>query len=623
MPAIKKNKPETVVAVDDGVFSEWMTSDGDENSFDDSIHGALIKKGVKYQLRHQTSLHKSYKVLTLKNKVRLSDIFLKMPYGIVDKQITGIGATTLELNAKRNSIIVEPLKAIAYSKAMTNPDYFYVGSKIGSIKSDVEELDIKNYIAKSKILYKKILVVSDSLPKVIQAIGEEVFLTYFLMIDEVDSFQADSHFRAKMELCLDIYKIFNREKRNMVTATMLPFSDPYLKDEKVIEINFEFPEKRYINLIYTRTIQDTTAFKISELHKSNPDQKIFIAYNSINEPLNIIRILTEHFKIDKSVLKIACSVASKKKAGDLFIELSNDNLSGTIFFLTSAYFTGVDIEECFHCISVSDGQIPNTLLSEHRLKQIAGRCRKELYSETVIYSIYQRDESPYEKLDEDGLLKIANLQLEGLKCLEKQYKKDEILKKELIKVMQAYIDAENHRGLSFIRTDKNKELKISYFNIDACLEINRVKQKLYMNNKQLPNALESNNYTVSYEEIDKDYDIFKGKNNQTDQEIIEDVVDQLLTMTDNDKRVLYDLKYECGSSLGSRIIDQYMELMPYLDKNLLLEKIKELAPKNLTHYKNFKNSVLFEAAGEDIEWWIFRSIVHQHSAAYYRSNSGA
>ncbi|HEY8781708.1 MAG TPA: hypothetical protein VIM16_08850, partial [Mucilaginibacter sp.] len=67
----------------------------------------------------------------------------------------------------------------------------------------------------------------------------------------------------------------------------------------------------------------------------------------------------------------------------------------------------------------------------------------------------------------------------------------------------------------------------------------------------------------------------------------------------------------------------YMELMPYLDKNLLLEKIKELAPKNLTHYKNFKNSVLFEAAGEDIEWWIFRSIVHQHSAAYYRSNSGA
>jgi len=529
MPAIKKNKAENVVAVDDGVFSEWMTSDGDEYSFNDSIQGAVIKKGVKYQLRHQQSLHKSYKVLTLKNKVKLGEVFLKMPYGIVDKQITGIGATTLELNAKRNSVIVEPLKSIAYSKAMTNPEFLYVGSRIGSIKADVTEVDIKTYVAKNTILYKKILVVADSLPKVIQAIGEEIYYTYFLMIDEVDSFQADSSFRDKMELCLDIYKLFKTENRNLVTATMLPFSDPDLINEKVIEINYELPEKRGINLIYTRTIQDTTAFKISELYKSNPDQKIFIAYNSINEPLHIIRVLTEHFKIDKSILKIACSSSSKKKAGDFFIELSNDNLSGTIFFLTSAYFTGIDIDESYHCISVSDGQIPNTLLSEHRLKQIAGRCRKKLFSETVIYSTYQRDESPYEKLDEDGLIKISNLQLEGLKCLEKQYKKDEILKKELIKVMQAYIDAENHRGLSFIRTDKNKELKISYFNIDACLEINRVKQKLYMNNQQLPAALESNNYTVSFEQIHEEYNILKEKNSQTEQEIIEDIVCLLYT----------------------------------------------------------------------------------------------
>ena len=36
----------------------------------------------------------------------LADFIDKMPHGIIDKKIPGIGATTLEINSKRNSIIV-------------------------------------------------------------------------------------------------------------------------------------------------------------------------------------------------------------------------------------------------------------------------------------------------------------------------------------------------------------------------------------------------------------------------------------------------------------------------------------------------------------------------------------
>ena len=53
----------------------------------------------------------------------------KMPHGIVNKQIPGVGATTLEINANRNSIIVLPTKALAFSKCKKHPNTLYLGNK--------------------------------------------------------------------------------------------------------------------------------------------------------------------------------------------------------------------------------------------------------------------------------------------------------------------------------------------------------------------------------------------------------------------------------------------------------------------------------------------------------------
>lgn len=62
-----------------------------------------IKHGVKYTLPIDDA--------------KLGDIFESLPYGILKKNRTGLGATTLELKAKRNSIIVVPTRALAYEKA--------------------------------------------------------------------------------------------------------------------------------------------------------------------------------------------------------------------------------------------------------------------------------------------------------------------------------------------------------------------------------------------------------------------------------------------------------------------------------------------------------------------------
>ena len=63
----------------------------------------------------------------------LTDTIKELPHGIINKTETGIGATTLELNSERNSIIVEPLKVTASAKAEKH-NALYVGSPIGSSK---------------------------------------------------------------------------------------------------------------------------------------------------------------------------------------------------------------------------------------------------------------------------------------------------------------------------------------------------------------------------------------------------------------------------------------------------------------------------------------------------------
>ena len=58
-----------------------------------------------------------------------------------------------------------------------------------------------------------------------------------------------------------------------------------------------------------------------------------------------------------------------------------------ITFLTCTYYVGIDIDDRYDLISISNTQNTYTLLSPAKLTQIAGRCRDKQgpYSETVIF----------------------------------------------------------------------------------------------------------------------------------------------------------------------------------------------------------------------------------------------
>ena len=83
------------------------------------INGGLIKYknvNLRYNIIPE-DWHKEWQIEKVyftmpQDDAKLSDVFETTPYGLIKKNRTGVGATTLELKCPRNSIIVVPTKAL-------------------------------------------------------------------------------------------------------------------------------------------------------------------------------------------------------------------------------------------------------------------------------------------------------------------------------------------------------------------------------------------------------------------------------------------------------------------------------------------------------------------------------
>jgi len=169
--------------------------------------------------------------LIIKHGEYLSNYWQSLPAGRIDKSFPGIGATTLEIKDKsRNSIIVFPTRSLAALKAEKHGMYYF-GSRFQNISSSNFE-DVKSALKNGTLV--KIAVVADSLPKIFHDLKKENLSSqFFLMIDEIDSFQTESNYRPALENCIDIYFDFPTERRCLITATMNFFSNNKIKNEKL------------------------------------------------------------------------------------------------------------------------------------------------------------------------------------------------------------------------------------------------------------------------------------------------------------------------------------------------------------------------------------------------------
>lgn len=114
----------------------------------------------------------------------LSDVIKEIPSNtILNKTMTGCGATTLEINAARHSIIIEPNVPVIVGKKAQHPFLFAVYE--GTSKEDV-----KAYLAGEHDGYRKIITTPEGFDKkVLPAMYETdtpLFEDYFLLFDECE-----------------------------------------------------------------------------------------------------------------------------------------------------------------------------------------------------------------------------------------------------------------------------------------------------------------------------------------------------------------------------------------------------------------------------------------------------
>lgn len=538
----------------------------------------------------------------------LSNYLTKMPHGLVDKKIPGIGATTLEINSKRNSIIVFPTKALAYSKHSKHPNTLYVGSEIKGEKEKVTNQQIEEYLAKDG--YKKLLVVADSLGRLLGIIGKN-YKDYFLMIDEIDVLQTDNNFRPQLENVIDYYLMFPLKNRCMVTATMKEFINPLLKKEYKFSITWIYNARRDVKLLHTN---NTTQTVIEEII-SHPRDKIFIAYNSILQIQNILSTLDEETRKECAIL---CSEASIKEAGEYFAPKlgDNDTLPARINFATCCYFTGIDIEDSYHLITVSDVRRSHSMLTLDRMTQIHGRCRKDngVLSETIIYNtlgyvsvmesmekytatLLNKAQKVLKVLESADTISQGDYTLTDLFAIIKEAIREKaqerIAGNELINLTRKDIYGKNvpaYLNIDYIieRTD----LYASYFMPETLKEV-LGKQVNIISYKSLPHGVSPEQNSI--EKTNKD-----AQNKLTDsyiQEAIDNI--KVLSTTGQLNDNTLHLYIRQSRSRTKIFLERFIKLYKYVDLDSLLHQLWEIRTSNSIAYKNLNNAVMYWALDEE------------------------
>jgi hypothetical protein len=416
-----------------------------------------------------------------------------IPSGIINKGKTGLGATTFELNSKRNSIIVEPLRITASSKA--GEDHLYIGSPTIKHPKTVTDEEILDYLTNDDVEFKKIICVSDSLTRIEKVLDKDYFSTFFLMIDESDSLQMDSSFRDSMERVYLIYKNHPKDSRCMISATPIHFNDPELRGDMRFDFIFEEKEYRNIEILESSNHKGTVVDLILKLYVQNVEEKIVFAFNNVKVLLEIAKYLVEK-GVKKEEISLLCGVNNKENTTGFRRDLVEEKLPSRIVLKTSAYFTGFDLLEKYHLImAVVTGDFLN-ILSEKRITQIAGRARMGLLSETIILNYNESQKKKKESHNLRELEKMAALQLQVFHCIESNFRTNKLLKERIKEGYQALLNKTKIEGFSLITLNDGTP-KFSYLSIDAILDTVKAKNEIYSSKRGLYDALKKTGHHVT------------------------------------------------------------------------------------------------------------------------------
>ena len=318
-------------------------------------------------------------MITLTKGQYLSDVMQEIPTDcILSKKIPGCGATTLELNTNRDSIIIVPNVPVILSKCNKYPNLLGVYEGVG-------QHQVVEYIGNTDV--RKIMTTPESFSKVKSAcekLGLNIYADFFLLMDECHQLIKDVDYRVDIVMPMNDFFSFNRKA--LVSATPLGFSDPRFEENLfyTIDIEADYDYRQDITVTHTYNIA-----KAVEEYLEQHNGTVCFFINSVAE----IYSLMKHFELLKDSA-VYCAPKSRSKLKNEYNFTSaysewTPNTMKRLNFFTGRFFTAFDLELDYKpdLVMISD---PYT--SEHTILdvdtdciQICGRFRNGINSAAHIY----------------------------------------------------------------------------------------------------------------------------------------------------------------------------------------------------------------------------------------------
>ena len=255
---------------------------------------------------------------------------------IINKTVTGCGATYAEINAPRHSVIIEPNVPVIEGKMKKHPQI--LGVFEGVTTEDIIDFLNTNY----NDGYLKIMTTPESFPKVRSAMVQthtDMYGEWFMLFDECERTIQDAGYRGSITLPMDDF--FRCKQKAMVSATPIIPSDPRFEQQgftmKILRPTYDHKPKMW--LIHTNDTVGWVRTLMGQVKGKGHPLCIFL-----NSTDTIHRMICT-YKIEKRC-KVFCSYESVKKLRKRDFSRAYSSLGelDEINFFTSRFFSAVDIE---------------------------------------------------------------------------------------------------------------------------------------------------------------------------------------------------------------------------------------------------------------------------------------
>lgn len=525
----------------------------------------------------------------------LSDKLDKTPCGIIECPVSCIGATYLELQSPRNSIILfsTPEEALQHSQVIATS--LCIDNLYGNIKEEIT-------LYKTKVEWKKFIVSTSSLNTLGLLLHDE-FFDYFFMIRDMEELQANNNY-LNAEV-LDYYLKFSPNNRCIYTTDHLAFTHPLLKNEPRYIIYWKYPQHKNITLYPCANITG----RIKTIIEKLPIQdKIIIVYPSARQSKLCILNLKEKYQEECGII---CSPNKQIEAGKYHIKQERetpDTSKRITFWCFNKLRKGIAGKA--HLIIVSDTRQWNTLFS---LKQIINLTKEETSSNHLIHNTRNYRKAWLDEITlmiERGtkvtkLLNIADELSSGDKNLTRLFSiVQNMLKEKFTGRLQGRFSP-----ISLIRKNIENKWEVAYMKLDnLLLRINLYKN--YYNSSQLLETAFKNYYIVTLvlntenqvsnkqQEIEKEEKKQHKELTQKERLKVLDKILQLHISNQFSERILLKNCYS-GESTQRKVCKQVLSLSKYIDVEEAILCLKELKSGNNIGFKNLNNAVVFWALEEN------------------------